>query len=256
MGWLNKLVGKASGSSGGADNLVRPETVVFAVGDVHGRLDLLQKLMDDLHFRVEHEDQSDVRLVFLGDYIDRGFQSNAVLDYMTTADWGRMKPYFLKGNHEQTLLDFLERPDVGARWIEYGGRETLLSYGVPVPGNRADVSAWEATSEAFLDILPQSHLNFLVALKSCHQIDNCYFVHAGVDPASPLSMQTDEDRLWIRDKFLSSSKRLEKIIVHGHTPEEAPTWNGRRIGVDTGAYITNKLTAVRICGSVVDFIST
>ena len=256
MGWLGKLMGASPGQDARRSGMVPDGAVVFAVGDIHGRFDLLQKLMTKLSGEVRQNQYEDVHLIFLGDYIDRGFDSKSVLDYLARMEWGRVKPVFLLGNHEQTMLDFLERPDVGARWIEYGGRGTLISYGVQVPENRADMAAWEAASAALKKAMPKSHVDFLKGLQSFHEFGNCYFVHAGIDPARSLSEQTDEDRLWIRDKFLSSSKKFEKVIVHGHTPEEQPTWNGRRIGVDTGAYITNTLTAVRICGSEVDFITT
>ena len=236
--------------------LLEDGVCVYAIGDIHGRCDLLDRLFTLLREDILKGGFSSLYFVFLGDYIDRGFQSRQVLDLLISQHWGQLNAVFLKGNHEQTMLDFLTAPDVGPQWVEYGGRETLLSYGVQVPEQKSDMVAWERASADLNRALPETHRSFLNSLRSEFQLGECYFVHAGVDPGRPLLEQTDEDRLWIRDKFLSSGKKMEKVIVHGHTPEEYPVWNGRRIGVDTGAYITNRLTAARIENSTVDFIST
>lgn len=229
---------------------------VYAIGDIHGRCDLLDRLFALLYEDISKGGFSSLYFVFLGDYIDRGYQSRQVLDRLISQQWGKLNAVFLKGNHEQTLLDFLDSPDVGPQWTEYGGRETLNSYGISVPEQKSDIAAWERTSEKLKDAMPESHLSFLRSLRSEFQLGGCYFVHAGVNPDKSLANQTDEDRLWIRDRFTSNSKQMAKVIVHGHTPEERPIWDGRRIGVDTGAYITNCLTAAKINKNSVDFIST
>ena len=254
MRWFSKLR-KSSSPPIERGSLVPEGVAVFAIGDIHGRLDLLERLMRRLVEEVRGLARVEVHFVFLGDYIDRGFSSKQVIDFLVKAEWGRVIPVFLKGNHEQVLLDFLERPDVGPRWIEYGGRETLSSYGISIPSDKSDVAAWGKTSEALSRAMPETHKAFLGSCRTWHEIGQCYFVHAGIDPTKPLSDQTDEDRLWIRDKFLFSPKKADMVIVHGHTPEDEPVWNGRRIGIDTGAYITNKLTAARIFGSHVEFIA-
>ena len=230
---------------------------VYAFGDIHGRHDLLADLFvlieKDL---INSHCLNKVTFVFLGDYIDRGFQSRQVVDLLARQDWGGINVVFLRGNHEQTMLDFLSDARVGPQWMDYGGKETLASYGVALPPPLADEVSWHETSQSLLEALPSNHLEFLRSLKVFYQVGNCYFVHAGVDPSRSFDEQTDDDRLWIRDRFLDDTRKLEKVVVHGHTPESGAIWDGRRIGVDTGAYITNKLTAAKIEGRSVDFVST
>lgn len=248
---------KGSKSKRAKDAPLLPEGVrLYAIGDIHGRADLLEKLFAQLRADIKGGDFNQLHFVFLGDYIDRGFQSREVIEIILSQEWGALKPTFLLGNHEKTLLDFLDDPSVGPSWMEYGGRETLSSYGVELQNGGKGEASWRAASEGLRAALPVSHLNFLRSLKLSFVLGECYFVHAGVNPDRPVADQSEDDQLWIRDRFLESRKRLEKVIVHGHTPETSPVWDGRRIGVDTGAYITNRLTAVRIEGGGVDFIST
>lgn len=248
--------GKPSGSY--KQSLLAPGELVYAIGDIHGRADLLNELFGLIRTDLAREGQSSERvtIVFLGDYVDRGLQSKAVIDLILAQDWGQIRTVFLKGNHEQTLLDFLEEPGIGPEWFEYGGRETLMSYGVTIPRLISDGSQWQQMAADFKKRLPTDHRMFLKNLMSWFELGQCYFVHAGVDPSKPMDKQQDSDRLWIRDRFLENTKRWERIVIHGHTPEAQPIWNGRRIGVDSGAYITNKLTAACIRGSAVKFLST
>lgn len=255
MRWLDKILKKPARLTRRL-SLLPDGVCAYAIGDVHGRADLLERLLELVKLDVAKGGFSQGYIVFLGDYIDRGFQSKKVLDLILDQNWGDIKTVFLLGNHEQTMLDFLRSPDVGMQWAEYGGLETLNSYTVQAPQQKQDIVAWEQTMLELQQALPSSHLDFLQNLRSSFELGNCFFVHAGIDPAKSLDMQTDDDLLWIRDKFLASKKTFEKVIVHGHTPEDAPVWNGRRIGADTGAYITNRLTAARICGNQVDFLST
>ena len=238
--------------------LVEQGQLVYAIGDIHGRADLLNKIFDliKVDFEREHEGIDRVYLVFLGDYVDRGLQSKSVVDLIISQEWGDINAVFLRGNHEQTLLDFLENPQIGPQWLDYGGRETLMSYGVQMPRLRLNSGDWEDVCMEFRERLPANHLTFFRSLRTWFELGNCYFVHAGVDPSRSLEMQSDSDRMWIRDKFLDYDHPLDRVIVHGHTPEENPIWDGRRIGIDTGAYITNRLTAARIDSHAVKFLST
>ncbi|MAP95529.1 MAG: hypothetical protein CMK07_11310 [Ponticaulis sp.] len=256
MNWTTKFFGSSGAGTASQMPLLPDGVLVYAIGDIHGRVDLLKKLFALIKTDILSSDFKTVYFVFLGDYIDRGFQSKQVIDHLLDQDWGDLKAVFLKGNHEQTMLDFLTRPEIGPQWIEYGGLETLNSYGIKPPDQRADLSAWGRVSSELSARLPKTHLEFLENLHSCFELGECYFVHAGVDPSRPLDSQSDEDRLWIRDRFLGSTKKHTKVIVHGHTPEDRPVWNGRRIGVDTGAYITNRLTAAKIQGYNIEFIAT
>jgi serine/threonine protein phosphatase 1 len=164
--------------------------------------------------------------------------------------------YFLKGNHEAAMVQFLSDPSVGPRWAEYGGAETLVSYGVQPPRTRTSLDEWKEASAALNAALPPQHLNFLGGLDLSIRVGDYLFVHAGVRPAVPLDMQTEQDLLWIREEFLGDRRELEAVIVHGHTPETKPYRDSRRIGLDTGAYLSGRLTAARFEHDQVDFIAT
>ncbi|WP_297507247.1 metallophosphoesterase family protein [uncultured Caulobacter sp.] len=227
--------------------------VVYAVGDVHGRLDLL----DGLIARMTEDFQSLGRqdppvLVMLGDYVDRGAQSAAVIDRLIAlkgqADEGRFEFRALMGNHEETLLHFLDDPMAGPSWVEYGGGETLASYGVQRPVGRAEPEAWEEARLAFRAAFPPAHEAFLRKLELAVAYGDYVFVHAGVRPGLPLEQQTAKDLLWIRNDFLDNPHGLQATVVHGHTPVETVFVGRQRINVDTGAYATGVLTAVRLDG--------
>ena len=231
-----------------------PSRTVYAIGDIHGRKDLLERLIETIK---HHAGRSDYELIFLGDYVDRGPDSAGVVDYLIHSEALQgVECTFLKGNHEATLLDFLDNPEVGASWSTYGGFETLLSYGVQDIGLRKDEARWATTSERFREQLPPAHLDFYQALESFTIRGDYMFVHAGIDPGKPLSEQTDAEFLWIRDAFLSDTRQYDYRVVHGHTPQSEPSQDKRRIGVDTGAYQTGVLTAAAISAAGVEFIST
>jgi len=231
-----------------------PDRTVYAIGDIHGRKDLLEALIDRIR---AHAGDADHELIFLGDYIDRGPESAGVVEYLIQSDALQGVDYtFLKGNHEATLLDFLDNPAVGPSWSTYGGLETLLSYGVKDVGLSRDETAWAETATRFREKLPASHLDFYRRLESFALRGEYFFVHAGIDPDKPIQAQTDADLLWIRDAFLSSPRQHDYMIVHGHTPEAAPHKDKRRIGLDTGAYQTGVLTAAAINADGVEFLAT
>lgn len=227
---------------------------MFAVGDIHGRLDLLVRLVD----QIEACARSDrPELIFLGDYVDRGPDSAGVIDHLVEATGlDRFQTRFLKGNHEAALLRFLNEASFGPEWVRYGGDETLASYGVAPPRLKSDADGWVAARNAFAERLPDAHLDFLKSLSLAHECGPYFFAHAGVNPDKPLSEQDEEALLWIREAFLEDRRPLSRIVVHGHTPALAPHADDRRIGVDTGAYQTGVLTAVRLHEDAVDFIQT
>ena len=231
---------------------IPPGQCVYAIGDIHGRADLLTALLGQI--QADASDQLHNILIFLGDYVDRGPQSQAVLELVTTLDWPGWTIVKLRGNHEQAVLDFLSNSETYASWRNFGGGDTLWSYGVKPPSfsNPAEVAA---AQDAFRAALPRSHYAFLVDLPCAHSIGDYYFVHAGVHPGLRFEDQIPADQLWIRDDFLLSDARLEKVVVHGHTPSQEPVVRRNRIGIDTGAYATNRLTAVRLCGSEVRFLA-
>lgn len=230
---------------------------VYAIGDIHGRADLLVRLLEELRRdAAQGEFEGRPILIFLGDYIDRGFQSRDVIDILLSEQLSPFETYFLKGNHEAAMLQFLADPSIGPRWAEFGGAETLVSYGVRPPRTRTAMEEWAIASDALNKAMPREHVNFLTNLDLSVRIGDYVFVHAGVRPGVPLDQQTEHDLLWIRDEFLSDSRALGAVIVHGHTPTTSPHKDSRRIGVDTGAYLSGRLTAARFEHDSVAFIST
>jgi serine/threonine protein phosphatase 1 len=214
---------------------------LYVIGDIHGRLDLLDRAIaaieQDVAARGSH-----ALTVTLGDYIDRGPKSRGVLDRLIANPFPT--PYVsLKGNHEVLLESFLADPTVGQHWRRLGGLETLHSYGVSVSGLMVGKNYDEA-ADHLRAAMPAEHLKFLQLMKTSYSHGKYFLCHAGVRPGVPLDRQSDEDLLWIRDKFLSSKMNFGKIVVHGHTPVEAPEVLPNRINIDTGAFATGQLTCV------------
>lgn len=233
--------------------------LIYAIGDVHGRQDLLSSLLTKIRQDMSEQNYGDIDrtlIIFLGDYIDRGPGSKDVIETVSKLKIAGAELVFLRGNHEAAALEFIHDPNKGANWIQFGGRETLLSYGVTLPRETKDIDDWTPYGKAFAKNISAKHVSFLRSLIS-YKIEGEYmFVHAGINPSKPAETQSDDEYLWIRDAFLKSMKKLPYIVVHGHTPEARPVWDGRRIGIDTGAYMSNKLTAVRLLKGNVEFLST
>ena len=199
----------------------------------------------------------EIMLVFLGDYVDRGPGSRGVIDQLIAlADDGALNTRFLRGNHDQSILDFLFDPGTGPAWCDFGGRETLMSYGVAPPRGRMDAEAWVTAAHDLAAAMPERHLHFLRNLELSLEVGGYFFAHAGVRPGVPLDEQSERDLLWIREPFLGDPRRLPKVVVHGHTPTEAVHADMRRIGIDTGAYATEVLTALRLQGEDRSLIQT
>jgi len=234
--------------------------LIYAIGDIHGRLDLLEPLIETITSDAAALDAGEKPiLVFVGDYVDRGAASRAVIDVVIALKTGdRFEVRALKGNHEEAMLTFLADAHFGPTWCEHGGAETLASYGVPPPILRTDEAAWSAAQALFAQALPPAHLEFLRRLEMTTIQGDYLFVHAGLRPGVRIEDQDDHDLLWIRDDFIGSAKDarrrvaknppFEKIVVHGHTPEERVFIGDHRIGVDTGAYATGVLSAIRLLG--------
>jgi serine/threonine protein phosphatase 1 len=224
--------------------------LIYAVGDVHGRYDLLKQLtaliLADWTARAR-----DIRplLIFCGDYLDRGPHSAAVVEALIWLQQrSDIQACFLKGNHEAALMRFLDNPLDCGGWLRFGGVETLRSYGVEPPSPDDPASCYQAR-DLLLQRMPSSHLRFLERLELMLVVGDYAFVHAGVQPGVDLRDQREEDLLWIRQEFLSDEGPFEKIIVHGHSwTDDKPQFLPHRIGLDTGAYATGVLTAVRFWG--------
>jgi serine/threonine protein phosphatase 1 len=217
---------------------------VYAVGDVHGRADLLVELFAGIDADLEANRTPHAIQIFLGDYIDRGPASRAVLDLLVARS-RRHETIFLKGNHEVLIEQFIRRPESLATWRQVGGIQTLLSYGIS-PSFNPDMAEQSALARRLASVLPPAHTQFLGSLRRSFSCGDFFFVHAGVRPGVPLSQQTDEDLFWIRDKFLKCPEKFEKIIVHGHTPVAEVEFHSNRINIDTGAFATGRLSCLRI----------
>jgi serine/threonine protein phosphatase 1 len=217
---------------------------IYAIGDVHGRVDLLDSTFARIDADLADHARSRALHILLGDYVDRGQFSKDVIDRLVE----RRKSHemvFLKGNHESCLLHFLRDPSTLASWQQLGGIETLISYGLDPTGKR-DGAAMRELALAFFAALPAGHRRFLEGLRPSFSCGDYFFVHAGVRPGIPLKQQHEVDLLWIRDDFLLCEDRFEKIIVHGHTPVLEPDMRPNRINIDTGAYATGRLTCLII----------
>ncbi|MEL6827620.1 MAG: metallophosphoesterase family protein [Pseudomonadota bacterium] len=232
-----------------------PNHPVYAIGDIHGRYDLLVKLVKTL--RDDFADSGDnAELIFLGDYIDRGFQSKNVLDALIELERDTsVKTVFLRGNHEQVMLTFLQDASVGPDWGKFGGRETLISYGVIPPRSVIATEEWEKSRVELNASIPKDHVEFLEKLQTSYKVGPFGFVHAGVRSGVAFDEQSDRDRMWIRDEFLTADDREDLFIVHAHTPTKMPYADHRRINIDTGAYYSGRLTAVRLDQKMARFLS-
>lgn len=233
---------------------------LYAIGDIHGRLDLLEALLAEIERDCKGCGEQPVTLVFLGDYVDRGPDSKGVVDRLIGAFPPATNTVFLKGNHEAMLLTSLSDPSAGLHWLCNGGDATVLSYGLPVMmGRKAiwdDVTAATEAIRQFCATLPKEHLRFYRDLQLSCRIGDYFFAHAGIRPKTPLDRQREEDLLWIRKEFLNSGQDFGAVVVHGHTPSRSPQEHRNRIGIDTYAVLTGKLTAAGFEGSKRWFLST
>lgn len=221
--------------------------VVWAIGDVHGRLDLLKPLVEAVLADAAATAATRKVVIFLGDYIDRGPHSRGVIRYLVDLpkDLG-IEWRFLKGNHEEAMLKFLADPLFGTNWCEYGGDAALASYGLKPPEMKHRVEAWARVSADLDHKITAEERKFLETLELSLSVGDYYFAHAGARPGIPLARQSERDLIWIRNSFLDSDEPFEKVVVHGHTPTQDVYADHRRIGVDTKAYDSGVLTAVRL----------
>ncbi len=233
-------------------------TRLYAIGDIHGRDDLLERLLQAI-LRDAASAAAGMRrvLLYVGDYVDRGLASRQVIERLLAPPPEPFETVHLLGNHEEAFLDFLAGEPVAFDWFRYGGLETLYSYEVPVtrqPGHPIDV---EEMRRRALEAVPAAHVAFLQACKLWHVEGDYAFVHAGVRPGIPLEQQRRQDLLWIRDEFLSSTRdHGSKIVVHGHTICRQPEVRANRINIDTGAYASGRLTCLVLEGDTRRFLHT
>jgi serine/threonine protein phosphatase 1 len=233
-----------------------PETRVYAIGDIHGRADLLRRL----HAAIR-DDAAAARnlrrvVVYLGDYVDRGHDSRTVLDVILDERLEGFDPVYLLGNHEDIMLTFLEDPGIGPNWFMNGGDATLYSYGIGHPPASDRETRMKMMRDALAKNLPRRHYDFLVGLRLFHTEGDYLFVHAGIKPGRPMAEQAKEDLLWIREEFLRSPLKHGKCVVHGHTIAAEVDIRPNRIGIDTGAFYSGVLTALVLEGGERRLIQT
>jgi serine/threonine protein phosphatase 1 len=217
---------------------------LYIIGDIHGRSDLLDRLVDEINRDIDRYGDRDSLTITLGDYVDRGPDSRGVLERLSRNPFPT--PYVaLRGNHEILLENFLDKPSTAEQWRRFGGLETLYSYGVPVSDLLLG-KGFEEAARAMKDAVPPEHRRFLSSLRNCISVEGCFFCHAGVRPNVPLAQQTADDLLWIRDEFLDSTQDYGKMIIHGHTPNIWPEVKPHRVNIDTGAFATGRLTCLVI----------
>jgi serine/threonine protein phosphatase 1 len=221
---------------------IPPGVTVTAVGDVHGHLDLMEPYLDEAARRAAEQPERRHIVIMLGDLVDRGPDSSAVVERLVRGVEG-CELVTLKGNHEDAMLAFLAGEPGGRAWLDFGGVTTLWSYGVDTPLGRIGPDELDMMRHGLIEHLPASHLDFLQRLAMSFVIGDYVFVHAGLRPGVPLERQSNQDLVWIREDFLRSTQRFEKKVVHGHTPVARPEFRQNRINLDTGAYATGRLTA-------------
>ena len=227
---------------------------IYAIGDIHGRLDLLEKLLAWIDTDIELRPTGRPVCVFLGDYIDRGPSSRATIDRLIEHG-ATHETVFLKGNHEQIAIKCLSDRGLFDQWLRLGGLETLVSYGVPAE-TLANGKQIAELQSAFHSALPQAHFRFFRDLKNSFECGDFFFAHAGVKPNVELSRQKENDLLWIRGEFLSSKDDFGKIVVHGHTPTREIEVGPNRINIDTGAFASGRLSCLVLEGEDLSVIDT
>jgi serine/threonine protein phosphatase 1 len=236
------------------DAALAPGIRIYAIGDIHGRADLLRTLLGKVDADRKSRSVERTIAVFLGDYIDRGPSSKDVLDILLDYR-ANFESVFLKGNHEKIALDFLKNHSVLEAWRSCGGLDTLVSYGLR-PSFSSSADERSKLSRELSESMPAEHLDFLMSLQLYFQSGEFLFVHAGVRPRVRLKDQEEKDMLWIRDEFLEYQKPFELFVVHGHTPVGAPDLKPNRLNIDTGAFATGYLTCAAIEGSSIRLLST
>jgi len=230
-----------------SDPALPPDTRIYAVGDIHGRADLLHDIIQRIDDDRGRRPVGTVIEVYIGDYIDRGPQSKDVIE---TLAWRvvKQRAVCLRGNHEALLEAFLADPAELHPWLHVGGRQTLESYGL----SRDDLESSEfRIHRLFLNAFPEAHRLFLRCLQNSFSCGDFIFVHAGLRPGVPLAQQSLHDLHWIRDEFLNCKQSHGPLVVHGHTPVHHAELLPNRINIDTGAWMSGTLTCIAIEGSKV-----
>lgn len=223
---------------------------LYAVGDIHGCYDQMIEAEERIRRDAARRSGGQALVVYLGDYVDRGPQSAAVLEHLTKPHDDGLARIALCGNHDDTFLNFLRDPSGWMYWLgpNFGGAVTLESYGID-----PEEALWR-DGAGLMRAVPQAHQSFLATLPVFLHVGNYLFVHAGIRPAVALHDQEDEDLIWIREPFLTEGPGLPLIVVHGHTPCAEPELAPGRIGIDTGCFATGRLTVLRVDATGARFV--
>jgi serine/threonine protein phosphatase 1 len=222
---------------------VPPHQRVYAVGDIHGRLDLLDALLKEIDADDAARNPAETHLILLGDLVDRGPQSAQMIERALELERDRPNAHFLLGNHEEVFLKVLGGDTRALAFFNrIGGRETILSYGISERDYRE--SDYDELLEMVQQAVPAAHIAFLERFEDLIIIGDYAFVHAGIRPTESLARQKASDLRWIRDEFLDHSGAFEKVVVHGHTISSDVEILNNRIGLDTGAFVSGKLSAL------------
>ncbi|HET6522265.1 MAG TPA: metallophosphoesterase family protein [Geminicoccaceae bacterium] len=230
---------------------------VYAVGDLHGRRDLLAELHEQIaHDAARLPPDAERIVVYVGDYVDRGLESRGVIDHLLDRPLRGFRAIHLLGNHDAWLLGFLDDASLGPNWFRFGGDATLLSYGVRQSVLPTEPEPLEELRRELRARVPARHRAFLERLRLTSVIGDYLFVHAGVRPGVPLDQQQPEDLIWIREPFLKWQGNIGKVVVHGHTVHTEPEVRANRIAIDTGACWTGRLTALVLEGGAQRFLTT
>ncbi len=216
---------------------------LYAIGDVHGRLDLLEEMHRRIAAELADDPPADWRIIHLGDYVDRGPDSRGVIDFLIAAQAHDERNLAVLGNHDAGFLEFLATPDAESIFARHGGAATAMSYGVADPDFRDP-----RTAEALGRLAPAEHRQFIGALPLSHSFGDFFFCHAGIRPGVPLDDQTRSDLIWIRGEFHNWPGLFDKVIVHGHTPHHEAEVLPNRVNVDTEAWRSGVLTALVVEG--------
>ncbi|MGE3831256.1 MAG: metallophosphoesterase family protein [Parvibaculaceae bacterium] len=234
---------------------LQPGLRIYAIGDIHGQIDLVEQMVAliarDLRDRPPRGPSIEI---FLGDYIDRGAHSSSVIELLARGAPSCDQRICLRGNHEELLLGFLEDPAQLDLWWSNGGAATAMSYGLSSSLRKSVRNAPLLVHERIAQLIPADHQEFLRKLGYSYRAGDYLFVHAGVRPGISIDKQYREDLVWIREPFLSSREDFGVRIVHGHTPVEAPDVRPNRINIDTGAFMTGRLTCLVLEGEKTGFI--
>lgn len=228
------------------DAATPPGMRLYAIGDVHGRLDLLEAMHTRIAAEIAADRPSDWRIIHLGDYIDRGPESCGVVEHLIRAGRDDSRNLCLAGNHDLGMLDFLAQPQEAGLFLRHGGVETALSYGVRL--GVESVGELRRAHAQLVEAVPPAHVAFFRELSTALSFGDFFFCHAGIRPGIPLDQQVAEDLIWIRGEFHKYAGLHPKVVVHGHTPVASAELRPNRVNLDTGAYYSGRLTALVVDG--------